>query len=57
MSDLIVDAHDVVESKSHPTSDEVLGHYLKIGGCGPSVVGGVTIRVTITVTIGRRIRP
>jgi hypothetical protein len=36
-------------------TDEVLEHYLKIGGCAPSVVGGITIRVTITMTIGRRI--
>jgi hypothetical protein len=30
-------------------------HYLKLGGRGPSVVVGITIRVTITIT--RRIRP
>jgi hypothetical protein len=38
-------------------TDEVLEHYLKLGGCDPSVVVGITIRVTITITIGRRIRP
>jgi hypothetical protein len=38
-------------------TDEVLEHYLKLRGRGPSVVGGITIRVTITITIGRRIRP
>jgi hypothetical protein len=38
-------------------TDEVLEHYLKLRGRGPSVVGGITIRVTITITIGRRIWP
>jgi hypothetical protein len=38
-------------------TDEVLEHYLKLGGRGPSVVGGITIRITITITIGRRIQP
>jgi hypothetical protein len=34
-------------------TDEVLEHYLKLRGRSPSVVGGITI----TITIGRRIRP
>jgi hypothetical protein len=38
-------------------TDEVLEHDFKFRGHGPSVVGGITIRVTITITIGRRIRP
>jgi hypothetical protein len=38
-------------------TDEVLEHDLKLGGRAPSVVGGITIRVAITITIGRRIWP
>jgi hypothetical protein len=37
-------------------TDEVLEHDFKLRGRAPSVVGGITIRVTITITIGRRIR-
>jgi hypothetical protein len=38
-------------------TDEVLEHDFKLRGRAPSVVGGITIRVAVTITIGRRIRP
>jgi hypothetical protein len=38
-------------------TNEVFEHDFKIRGRAPSVVGGITIRVSITITIGRRIRP
>jgi hypothetical protein len=38
-------------------TNEVLEHEFKIRGRAPIVVGGITIRITITITIGRRIRP
>jgi hypothetical protein len=38
-------------------TNEVLEHDFKIRGCAPIVVGGTTIRITITITIGRRIQP
>jgi hypothetical protein len=38
-------------------TNEVLEHDFKLRGRTPSVVGEITIRVAITITIGRRIRP
>jgi hypothetical protein len=38
-------------------TNEVFEHDFKIRGHAPSVVGGITIRVAITITIGRRIWP
>jgi hypothetical protein len=38
-------------------TDEVLEHCFKLRGHAPSVVGGIIIRIAITITIGRRLRP
>jgi hypothetical protein len=38
-------------------TNEVLEHNFKLRGRAPSVVGGITISVAITITIGRRIWP
>jgi hypothetical protein len=38
-------------------TNEVLEHDFKLRGRTPSIDGGITTRVTMTITIGRRIRP
>jgi hypothetical protein len=43
--------------KNKHGASKIIDTFETYQGRAPSVVGGITIRVTITITIGRRIRP